>query len=357
MDEYSMNNFSTTVGIDLGDTYSAICVLDHTGEIVVEERLRMDRERVIQRFDSIAPSRIVLESGTHSRWMSHLLKELGHEVIVANARRLRMIYASENKTDKLDAHVLARVGRFDVKLLSAIEHRTHQAHVDMEQLKARELLVTERKRLITHIRSIVKTFGYSLPSCDTQYFCSKTRAHIPEQLDEVMGALYEVIEMVNEKIRGYDKQIDTLGHEQYPETQLLRNITGVGPITSLAYVLTIENPNRFAKSRDVGSYFGLRPRLSQSGERDPQLPITKCGNSMVRRLLVQAAHYILGPFGPDCDLRRFGLRIAEHGGKRAKKIAVIAVARKLSVLLHRLWLHGEIYDPLHNSKLRAECIA
>ena len=349
-----MNEYSITVGIDLGDTHSAVCVLDSMGEIVEEASLRTTTRAFERRFKSMEPSRIAIETGTHSRWVSELLASLGHEVIVGDARRLRMIYCNENKTDRLDANTLARIARFDPALLHQVQHRGQQAHADLEVLKARELLVGERKRLVTHIRNVVKAMGERLPSCDTDYFVKKTRELVPDRLKTALDPLYAILESLNEQIRNYDAQIAELGQTQYPETELLREITGVGPITSLAYVLTIDDPYRFSRSRQVGSYFGLRPRLSQSGQSDPQLPISKCGNGMMRRLLVQAAHHILGPFGPDSDLRRFGLRLAESGGKRAKKRAVIAVARKLSVLLHRLWITGEIYDPLYLAKQRGE---
>jgi transposase len=350
-----MNEYNTTIGIDLGDEYSAICVLDSEGEIMEQSQLRTTREVFRKRFKSMDNARIILETGTHSRWSSALLKKLGHEVIVANARRLRMIFKNENKTDKVDAQMLARVGRYDVKLLSGITHRGDKAHQDLEIIKTRNFLVEQRTSTVVRIRSIVKSFGHSLPACGATYFWKKTREHLPTELEDTLGHLYDILELLNEKIQHYDAQIEALAKNDYAtETQLLRAIPGVGPLTSMSFILIIEDPYRFIKSRDVGSYFGLRPRLDQSGDKDPQLPITKCGNGMMRRLLVQASHHILGHRGPDCDLRRFGMRIAERGGKRAKKRAVIAVARKLSVLLHRLWVDGEIYDPFYNAKRRGE---
>lgn len=129
-------------------------------------------------------------------------------------------------------------------------------------------------------------------------------------------------------------------------------MAGVGPVTALTYVLTIDDPARFRKSRAVGSYLGLACRRSQSGDKDPELRITKAGDPALRFLLVQAAHYILGPFGPDTDLKRWGLALATRGRKNARKRAVVAVARKLGVLLHRLWVTGTVYEPLRNSEPR-----
>jgi len=149
---------------------------------------------------------------------------------------------------------------------------------------------------------------------------------------------------------GLFQQVKKISEEKYPETELLRAIKGVGPITALAFVLILEDPERFSKSRQVGSFIGLTPSRDQSGEIDKQLRITKAGNPLLRRLLVGAAQYILGPFGEACDLRRFGLKLSARGGKNAKRRAVVAVARKLTVLLYRLWRHGEIYGPLYTAK-------
>lgn len=352
-----MKQYNMTIGIDLGDEYSAVCVLDEAGEIVEESRIRTTRQAFARRFTDSRDTCVVMESGTHSRWAAALLEEQGYGVIVANARRLRMIFANENKTDRVDAHMLARVARFDKNLLSGITHRNDKTHAHLELLRSRDFLVQQRTSNVTRIRGIVKSFGHRLPSCSAHYFARKTRDLVPDELRDILDPFYDILDMLNEKIKHFDARIEQVAQQEYAvETELLRAIPGVGPLTSIAYILTIENPHRFSKSRDVASYFGLRPRLDQSGQRDPQLPITKCGDSMMRRLLVQAAHHILGRFGPDCDLKRFGQRIAERGGPRAKKRAVIAVARKLSVLLHRLWVNGEVYDPFHNAKQRGEAM-
>lgn len=352
-----MKQYSMTIGIDLGDEYSAVCVLDEAGEIVEESRVRTTRQAFARRFTDSQDTCVVMESGTHSRWAAALLEEHGFEVIVANARRLRMIFANENKTDRVDARMLARVARFDKNLLSGITHRNDKTHAHLELIRSRSFLVDQRTSIIVRIRGIVKSFGHRLPSCSAHYFARKTRELLPDTLTDILDPFYDILEQLNDKIKHFDTRIERIAQEEYAaETELLRAIPGVGPLTSMTYILTIENPRRFTKSRHVASYFGLRPRLDQSGQRDLQLPITKCGDSMMRRLLVQAAHHILGRFGPDCDLKRFGQHIADGGGTRAKKRAVIAVARKLSVLLHRLWVNGEVYDPFHNAKLHGDAI-
>lgn len=172
---------------------------------------------------------------------------------------------------------------------------------------------------------------------------------MPQELVPALGPLLDTIASLSERIRDYDRTLEGVAEEIYPQTKLLRQVHGVGVLSALAFVLTLEDPSRFAKSREVGAYLGLVPATDQSGKSDPEKRISKHGSKMMRKLLVSSAHYILGPFGEDCDLRRHGERIAASGGKNAKKRAVVAVARKLSVLLHRLWVSAEVYDPLYNA--------
>jgi transposase len=165
--------------------------------------------------------------------------------------------------------------------------------------------------------------------------------------------LLEVISDLTRRIQGMDRQVERIA-EEYPAAIHLQQLHGVGALTATAYVLLIEDPTRFTRSRDVGAYFGLVPRLDESSDSSPQLRITKAGDELGRRLLVSAARYILGPFGPECDLRRHGEAIAARGGKNAGKRAAVAVARKLAVLLHRLWVTGAVYDPDRELKRKAK---
>lgn len=338
-----------TVGIDLGDEHSHFCALDNTGEILEEGRLKTTKAAFEQRFKSAARMRIAIEASTHSPWVSILLKEAGHEVIVANPRKLRMIFTSDSKNDRFDASQLARVARLDPKLLYPIEHRRHQARIDQGIIKSRDGLVRARTRLVNHVRSIIKSFGERLVGCGPSTFGKRAARQIPRELRPALIPILRMIEHHNASIRKFDRLIEASGRERYPETKKLRQVNGVGPITALSFVLTLDDPLRFKSSRSVGAFLGLRPKQDQSGERNPELRITKAGNGDLRRLLVQCAHYIIGPFGKDSDLRRFGQAIAARGGKVARRRAVVAVARKLSVLLHRLWITDEVYDPLRNA--------
>lgn len=337
------------VGMDLGDKYSVLCELDASGEIVEESRIRTIPAGVAARFGHAAKCRVVLEAGTHSPWLSRQIESYGHEVIVANPRRVALIYREHTKTDEIDAEVLARLGRVDPALLSPIRHRGAETLADRALLRSRTALVRSRSRLIQVVRGIVKSHGLRLPRSGANSFAGKVREHVPVELAPALLPLVETIDQLTRQLRAYDREIERVAEARYPETELLRQVLGVGAVTALAFVLTIENPHRFASSRAVASYLGLRPRRSQSGGSDPQMRITKAGDREMRRLLVHSAHYILGPFGKDSDLRRFGERLAERGGKSGKKRAVVAVARKLAVLLHRLWVTGESYAPLRST--------
>jgi transposase len=334
-----------TVGVDVSDTYSSLCVLDEEGTVIEEGRVRTTATALAGRFPALSPCRVVLEVGTHSPWLSRLLAGLGHEVIVANPRRVRLIAESDQKRDRTDAELLARLGRVDPALLRPIQHRGPQAQHDLALLRARDALVRVRTTLINHVRGAVKATGERLPACSATSFHRKAEAQLPVALRATLLPLVSLIAELTARIRDYDQQVERAA-ERYPAVRVLRQVRGVGPLTSLAFLLVIEDPTRFRKSREVGPYLGLVPRQSQSGEREPQLPITKAGDPLLRRLLVQSAHYLLGPFGPDTELRRWGLRLAGSGSSRRKKRAVVATARKLAVLLHRLWVAGEVYQPL-----------
>lgn len=342
-----------TVGLDLGDRFSRFAVLDAEGQLVEEGRVATREKALRQRFSGCERMRIALETGTHSPWVSRLLKQCGHEVVVANSRKLRLIYENRRKDDRVDAIYLARLARVDPQLLSPLEHRGARTQEDLALLRSRDALVHARTQLINHARGVVKSVGQRLPGCSSRAFSKRVLGAIPESVQPGLLPVLEMITCLNDQIKAMNRRLEVLAQESYPQTKLLRQITGVGPVTSLAYVLILEDPGRFSKSRMVGAYLGLTPGSKQSGDSDPQRRITKEGDCLLRRLLVSAAQYILGPFGPDTDLRRFGLRIAQRGGKNAKKRALIAVARKLAVLLHHLWRSAEVYEPLYQETRKA----
>lgn len=340
---------SLTIGMDLGDKMSRYCALDDNGEIVQEGSVATTKKALAQTFGALRRCRIAVEVGTHSPWVSRLLAQLGHAVIVANARQVKLISASSRKDDRLDAQTLARLARVDPQLLRPIRHRSEEAQAHLMLIRVRAALVETRTSLVNTARGLAKSVGERLPKCGTGQMGVERMEGLPAPLQQALQPLLEEVESVTEKIEASDVLIEQIARTQYPETALLKQVSGVGTLIALTFVLTIEDRERFQKSRDVGCYVGLRPKRSESGESQPQLRITKEGDIYLRKLLVQGAHCILGYRGPDTDLKRWGLQLASRGGKNAKKRAIVAVARKLGILLHRLWVTGEVYEPLRNS--------
>lgn len=347
-------NQGITVGMDMGDKNHSVCILDADGEVKKRARIANTAKAIEKLFSTLPACRVAIEAGTCSGWISRLLEGMGHEVLVGNPRKLRVIWDSDEKDDDRDAEMLARIARFDPHLLYPIHHRGEEAQSDLAVIKARDMLIKARTTLIAHARGAVKTLGQRISPCSAEAFHIRLLEQMPVELMPALEPLMKSIEELTVRIRHYDKVINKMGAEKYPETEGIRAISGVGPITALAFVLTLEEHSRFDKSRDVGPYLGLVPKRDKSGQVDKQLGITKAGNAYLRRLLVGSAQYILGPFGPDCDLRRFGLKLAARGGKNAKRRAVVAVARKLAVLMHHLWKSGDNYEPLHQQKYKQE---
>ena len=342
-----------TVGIDLGDRSSRYCILNEEGEIEREGSVATTRKDLNRVFGQLPASRVALEVGTHSPWVSRHLRSLGHEVIVGNARRMRLIGNSSNKSDRLDAETLARLARVDPKMLFPIQHRGEQAQADLTVIRARAGMVEARTAMINAARGLSKSFGERLRRRDAQQVNQELAQDLPAALRVSIEPLLEEVASLTERIRAYDEEIERMARERYPETALLRQVHGVGILIALTFILTIDDRGRFARSRDVGCYLGMRPRKRQSGGKDPELGISKEGDVYLRRLLVQGAHVILGRRGADSDLRRFGQKLAARGGKGAKKKARVAVARKLAILLHHLWVTGEVYEPLRATHSQA----
>ena len=342
-----------TIGLDLGDRNSWYCVVDEAGRIQREQRVRTTAKALQEAFGAMPRSRIALEIGTHSPWISRLLSELGHEVIVANARKVRLIGESRKKDDRLDAQTLARLARIDPELLYPVKHRSAQAHADLMMIRARASLVRTRTGLVNAARGLAKSYGERLRGCNVRNMDPEKAEELSPELQRALEPLLAAIEELSERIVEYNDRIEALAQTSYRQVELLKQIKGVGTLIALTFLLTLEDPHRFHKSRDVGGYLGLQPGRRNSGESEPQLHISKEGDPYLRTLLVQGAQHILGPFGIDCDLRRWGLKLAERGGRNGKKRAIVATARKLAVLLHHLWVSGEVYEPLHNSNRMA----
>jgi transposase len=343
-----------TVGLDLGDRSSRYCILDEAGEKASEAELPTSKTGLDSIFAKMAPCRIAVEVGTHSPWVSRHLAAMGHEVIVANPRKVRLISQSTKKNDRMDAEQLARLARVDPKLLAPIRHRGPQAQADLAVIRGRAELVEGRTKLINAARGLTKPMGERLKSCDADTVRETMADGLSEATQKVIRPLLKSVEVMTQQIKVYDQQIEEL-EKRYPETKLLKQIHGVGPLVALSFILTLEDAERFEHSRDVGPYLGLTRKQRESGESQPELGISKAGDELVRRLLVQAAHCILRQGSPDSDLKAWGLTkvgagAGKKGSKKRKKKAAVAVARKLAVLLHHLWVTGEVYDPAYNRK-------
>jgi transposase len=334
-----------TLGLDLGDRSHQVCVLDATGQVIREGALSNTRPALAKLLAEFPRATVALEAGTHSPWISRYLTDLGAHVLVANPRKLHAISHNERKCDQRDAQMLARLARVDPALLHPIQHGSAQAQQDLLGLKLRDALVRTRVNLINAVRFTLKSLGHAVRNPSSESFHKTVLADVPADCLPVVQPLLTVLAQVTEQIKGLERDLVQRSKKDYPITQRLQQIAGVGPLTALCFVLKIGDPQRFRRGRDVGAYLGLCPRRDQSGGTDKQLRISKCGDGLLRRLLVSAAHYVLGPFGPPCALRQYGQHLAGTGSAREKKRAVIAVARKLAVLLLSLWKHGTDYEP------------
>jgi transposase len=334
-----------TIGLDLGERRHRFCALDGKGEVVEEGGLNNDRASLTGLRARYQGALVVMEAGAHSPWISRYLEQLSFEVIVSNPRKVRAIYQDQRKSDQRDALMLARIGRMDPALLYPVHHGSEQAQQDLLRIKLRDSLVRARVGLINSVRFSLKSLGYVVANPSSQGFHKVAMEKLPEAVREMIAPSVQALGELSARIAVLEREINELVQTKYRQALLLQQVPGVGALTALYYVLKIEDPTRFKNVRDVGAYAGLCPRRDQSGGSDPQLRISKCGDAYLRRLLVSAAQYILGPFGPKSALRQYGLMLAADGTARAKKRAVVAVARKLCVLLLSLWKNNSRYEP------------
>lgn len=340
-----------TLGVDLGDRTSVVFGFDaDTGEVLGPKRIETTAQGVEGLLSGLPRVRVVLETGTHANWVARTAAGLGHEVIVAQSRKLALISGNERKSDVRDAEILARFGASQPELLYPVKLRSERAQAQLAVLRAREAAVEVRTSLVGCVRGLAKSYGQRLPDCGPDAFHRRLWREVPADLESALRPLLILIARATRTIRRYDREVARMCREERPEAARLAEVPGVGELTALAFVLAVDDPSRFQSSRMAGAYFGLVPRRDQSGDSDKQLRITKTGDAMVRRLLVQCAHVVLSGRTADSALRRWGLAMAQRGGKSAKKRAVVAVARKLAVLLHALWASGERYEPLRGCR-------
>jgi transposase len=326
-------------GIDLHAEYSQVCILDEDGEVMETSRVRTSR-KALERFFCRDRMRVALEAGGSSPWVSRLLGSLGHEVVVCSPRRVRLIAESSLKNDKVDAEVLARLVRLDPEFLKPIKHRSEQAQRLRGNLKVRSAMVEARTKWINTIRGLLRSFGYNVSGKVAHTFVERVDLmKLPDDLRAVIAPLLEQLDLLTGEIERCNEHLEEMVKE-LPEVEHLREIPGVGTVVATYFVLTIDDPGRFKNSRDVASFFGLRPSMRESASVSQFGRITKEGDPEMRRLLVQAAHALLRTRA-DSQLKQWALALAERKGKSK---AVVALARKLAVLMHRLWVTGEVYQ-------------
>ena len=275
-----------TIGLDLGDRSSCYCVLDEAGEVLLEQKVSTTPTAMKEIFGAMPGSRIALETGTHSPWVSRLLKELGHEPIVAHARSVRLIGESRRKDDRLDARTLARLVRIDPELLCPVKHRSAEAQADLTVIRARAALVRTRTMLVNAARGLTKSYGERLRGCNARGMNPKAAQDLSPELKRALEPMMSEIESASERICQYDQMLDSMARNRYPEAERLKQIKGVGTLIALTYMLTLEDPCRFRKSRDAACYVGLQPGRRNSGQSEPQMHISKEGDPYLRALLV-----------------------------------------------------------------------
>ena len=335
------------VGIDLGSKKSVVCWLDEDGKVVERMTIASNCVTLEKVFGKLAPLEIAIETGCHANWVRRRLVALGHAVTVGDARQIQLIAKSHSKDDKRDARFLAEILLYWPELLHPVEPRSLESEQNRALLRLRESLVRARVKLINSVRGVLASFGEKLPAVSSAAFARAAAPVVPELLRSEVHPALLTIEMLTAEVKVYDKRVLELCKGRYREqTRRLLTIPGVGPLTALTFVLELDGDvNRLRGSRAAGAMVGLRPSRRESGQSKPELGITKQGNAMLRRYLVQCAQYMLGRHGQDCALKRWGLGLAGTS-KRGKKRAVAATARKLAVLLHTLWRKDVDFDPL-----------
>jgi len=327
------------IGIDLHLKQSFICILNEKGEKVEELILPSKKKLLETYFSDIETSTICIEAGSHSPWVDRLLTELGHIVYVGQPRKIRLIAESTLKNDRLDAEVLARLVRADPKLISPIQHRSEETQILRSTLRVRSVILQSRSRAINCVRGLLRTFGISFPVGYPEAFPRRVREkELPDSLKEMVAPLLETIEYLSQKVAILDKKIENTVVTD-PITKSFQEIPGIGPIIAFAFVTCIDNPDRFGKSRSVGAFLGLRPRLRESGGKTQLGRISKEGDVGLRSLLVQGAQAMLRS-NKSCALKSWAENLIPRIGKRK---ATVALARKLAVVMHRMWVTNQPY--------------
>ena len=341
------------IGLDLGDKSMCFRVVDGEGR-VLEEGASTTSSTEIAVFAKRHPgAEVLMEAGGNSPWVQREFCKQGLKAVVTKADIL--CGRRRRKNDPTDAAELAELMRMNSNRIVEVEHKPEDVAVDFVLLKARDTLVKSRTAAINFVRGELKTFGVRIQPMDADCFGRRAAPHVPAELRRALKPMIDEIVGLTARIKSYEKNIKKAVATTYPQAKrFVDEVYGVSDVVALAFVLTIFNPERFRRARDVGPYLGLEPKERSSGTIKPQLGVSKAGNPFMRKLLVQSAHFLLGGFAVNeersGDLREWGMSLKRRGGKAAKKRAAVAVARKLAVAMLASWKSETPWDPRYASK-------
>jgi len=332
-----MTNF---VGLDVSQKMTAICVVDGVGLRLWRGQCPTVPERIADmvRRQAGDGARIGIETGAMTPWLVHELRNVGLDVVCLDARHARAALKMQiNKTDQNDAEGLAQIVR--TGWFRAVHVKSFDSHRVRALLGARTQLVGMTTRLSNHIRGVLKTFGLLPGAMRGLPFDRKVEALLVEHADValIVQPMLVAWRQLRVQIKAFDKAIRKLVRSN-TTCRLLMSVPGIGVLSALAYVSTVEDPERFARSRSVGAHLGLTPRQYQSGEVDRSGRISKCGDNLARTLLYEAAGVVLSRVKRDSGLKIWAQAIAKRSGSGKAKVAL---ARKLSVILHSIWRSGQ----------------
>jgi len=327
------------VGLDVSLQQTAVCVVDQTGKIIREAVIPSDPDAIAAFVKSNAKkvARIGLESGSTSTWLWTELNRLGLPVICIDARHAKAALKMQiNKSDRNDAVGIARI--MQTGWYREVRVKALDSHAIKALLVGRALLVKIKRDLENQIRGLLKNIGLVIGRAKMNTFAARAKELIEDKptLAAVVEPLLKAREVIEQQVADLDRKVMRLARSE-PQVRRFMTTPGIGPITALCYLATIDDPVRFNKSRNVGAYVGLTTRRYASGEIDWTGRISKCGDKLLRSYLFEAANVLLTRVAKWSTLKAWGMRIAKRSGIRKAKVAV---ARKLAVILHRMWIDG-----------------
>lgn len=331
-----MNSY---VGLDVSLKETSVCIVDQDGVVVKEGAVLSDPDLIgtFIREHGVNVRRVGLETGPTSTWLWHEFQARGLPVICIDARHAKAALSMQiNKSDRNDAAGIARI--MQAGWYREVQVKSLDSHGIRAMLNSRAMLVKMKRDLENQIRGLLKNVGLVIGRGKGTAYTVRVEELLKQQseLGYVIRPLLVVRESIERQFIILDRQVKTLAR-RYETTRLLMTVPGVGPITALAFMAGIDDPSRFRRSRSVGAYCGLTPRRYASGEIDWSGRISKCGDTMLRTCLFEAAGALLTRTQKWCALKAWGLRLAKRVGMKKAKVAV---ARKLAIILHRMWRDG-----------------